>query len=143
MTNGANASDVQSVRTFLLCPCGSQATIGYAFPGQPERGICDLHEKSVEMRRELSPGRAEVASVRRLDGRAPVQAPVQLVAETASTEPDATTRELNWTKSQLEDAKEHLADKDEELEILREQLAEARQALTAEQPSTVEGEQQT
>ncbi len=95
------------------------------------------------MRRELSPGRAEVASVRRLDGRAPVQAPVQLVAETASTEPDATTRELNWTKSQLEDAKEHLADKDEELEILREQLAEARQALTAEQPSTVEGEQQT
>lgn len=146
-------SEAQTIKSFLICPCGEKATIGYAFPGQgAERGLCDLHEKTVEMRRELSPGRAEVASVRRLDGPPPVQKPVQLVSESANAGhggsagggaggPADLERELKWTKSELSDAREALLTAHDELSDIREQLAEARQALEQHtQPTTVDGQ---
>jgi hypothetical protein len=140
VANGSmNDSQTQTLKTFLLCPCGEKATIGYAFPGSQERGLCDLHEKSVEMRRELSPGRAEVASVRRLDGSPPVQT-VHTPAELAVGD---AARELNWERSQNVELKGRLDDMSEELETAKEQLAEARQALQDAGVSKVDGHPET
>jgi small-conductance mechanosensitive channel len=138
-----NDSKIQTLKTFLLCPCGEKATIGYAFPGSQERGLCDLHEKSVEMRRELSPGRAEVASVRRLDGSPAVvtqHTPAELAAP--GTVGDA-ARELNWERSQNVELKEQLDDMAEELKNSQEQLAEAREALAQAGLAKVDGHPET
>lgn len=128
MNDRANQPETQTIKTFLVCPCGTQATVGYAFPGQPERGLCEQHKNSVEMRRELSPGRSEVASVRRLDA-ATGETRHELAAAPPVEVTGDTLRELNWTKSQLAEAKEQIAELKEDLESTAEQLAAARAAL--------------
>lgn len=135
-----NAPQTQTLKTFLLCPCGEKATIGYAFPGSQERGICDLHEKSVEFRRELSPGRAEVASVRRLDAPDPQSFSALAPKPESFASPE---RELAWERAQNVDLKERLEDQAEELEKTREQLAEAHDALGRGGVSKVDGQPDT
>lgn len=133
-----NQPTTQTLTTFLICPCGAKADIAYGFPGQPERGLCDLHKDSIAMSREMSPGRAEVASVRRLDVP-PVEVRQVAVVSTTIEAPDSAARELNWTKSQLEDEREEHAETKAQLKEALERLAEAHAAAQ----STVDGAPQT
>jgi hypothetical protein len=41
--------------------------MAYGFPGQTEQAVCEEHEKGLVLRREIEPGRALAASVRRFD----------------------------------------------------------------------------
>jgi hypothetical protein len=59
-------TDVQTLKTRYLCPCGADAVMTYAFPGQPRQGRCAAHEAGTELRKEVEPGRTYVASVERV-----------------------------------------------------------------------------
>ncbi len=41
--------------------------MAYGFPGVSEQAVCATHEQGLVLRRELEPGRALVATVRRFD----------------------------------------------------------------------------
>lgn len=67
MSNLATTSPVQRLNPRLLCHCGEEAVMAYGFPGVSEQAVCATHEQGLVLRRELEPGRALVATVRRFD----------------------------------------------------------------------------
>lgn len=58
---------VQTLKPSYLCPCGANAVMVFAFPGEPKQGRCRLHEATTALRKEIEPGRTHVASVERIE----------------------------------------------------------------------------
>lgn len=60
-------TDVQTLSTMFLCPCGAPAVMVFAFPGEAKQGRCEHHEQGTALRKEIEPGRTHVAAVERFD----------------------------------------------------------------------------
>ena len=58
---------LQTLNTTFLCPCGAEAVMVFAFPGEAKQGRCSEHEQGTALRKEIEPGRTHVAAVERFD----------------------------------------------------------------------------
>lgn len=122
MSNLATASTVQRLHPVLLCHCGETAVMAYGFPGVSEQAVCATHEHGLVLRRELEPGRALVATVRRFDT---VPGPVVPLAEIASSAAFEKDSEVQYFRDRVAALGVEVSNLTEENTVLRRFLDES------------------